>query len=420
VHLVVATVGTRGDVQPYVALGVGLARAGHRVTVATHEDFRELVTSRGLGFRAVGGSFKQLVESEDGRRWLDSSDRPLRYARTLKRLFVPLQQRWNEDLRDAVADADAVLFYGLATGALHAAQARGIPAIVLYPFPAVPSSELTPILFRSRPVLRGLANRLLWELAMWGFWQPFMALHQRWRERLGLPRVRERSVWKHVVVERIPTVHLYSEHLVPRPTDWPGWVHNAGFCFLDGDGWTPPAALAAFMAAGPPPVYVGFGSMTGRDPAELYAMAVDAVRRAGQRVVLVTGWGGGGLDAAHGGDDVFVADDVPHDWLFPRCRAVVHHGGIGTTAAGLRAGKPTLVTAFFGDQPYWGRTVFELGVGPRPILRRELSVDRLASAITELTGDEQLARNAERLGERLRGEDGVGRAVEIIERILAG
>ncbi len=163
-------------------------------------------------------------------------------------------------------------------------------------------------------------------------------------------------------------------------------------------------------------MYIGFGSMTGRDPAELARIALEGARAAGQRAILSTGWGGIGEVAA--GDDVHVLVEAPHDWLFPRVSAVVHHGGAGTTATGLRVGRPTVVCSFFGDQPYWGQRVARLGVGPKPIARGSLSAGRLADRIRSAVTDEGIRTRAAALGEKLRAEDGVARAVERVLRAI--
>jgi sterol 3beta-glucosyltransferase len=175
--------------------------------------------------------------------------------------------------------------------------------------------------------------------------------------------------------------------------------------------------LLAFLGAGPPPVYVGFGSMTGRSPEDLGRLAMEAVALAQQRAIIVTGWGG--VASAQHRDNVLFVDSVPHEWLFPRCSAVVHHGGAGTVTAGLAAGKPTLVTAFFGDQPYWGYRVEALGAGPAPILRRDLNAQRLADAMCKIVSKESYRSSAEKVAAALQAEDGVANAVEAIRAIVA-
>jgi sterol 3beta-glucosyltransferase len=208
-------------------------------------------------------------------------------------------------------------------------------------------------------------------------------------------------------------LQAFSRHVVPRPSDWPDSAVVTGYWFLDeGVDWTPPRELADFLDAGPPPVFVGFGSMAGRDPARTARTVLAAVARSGQRALIVSGWGGLRVDEPPPG--VFVAESVPYDWLLPRVAAVVHHGGAGTTAAGLRAGKPTVVCPFVADQPFWGARVAALGVGPRPIPQRRLGEAELAAAILEAVGDAGMRDRAERLGAQIRAEDGVAAAVEVI------
>jgi UDP:flavonoid glycosyltransferase YjiC (YdhE family) len=211
-----------------------------------------------------------------------------------------------------------------------------------------------------------------------------------------------------------PFLYGYSRHVVPRPPDWGPRNHVTGYWFLDRPAdWRPSSHLVDFLASGPAPVYVGFGSMRGQDAAELTEIVVEALLRARQRGMLFTGQAG--LGAGKLPDEIFAVEAIPHDWLFPRMAAVVHHGGAGTTAAGLRAGLPSVIVPFAWDQPFWGRRVWELGVGPRPIPRKRLSVERLADAITAAVSDKEMRRRAQVLGERIRQEDGVANAVEAFE-----
>jgi sterol 3beta-glucosyltransferase len=185
-----------------------------------------------------------------------------------------------------------------------------------------------------------------------------------------------------------------------------------GYWFLDDAGWVMPPSLRGFLEAGPPPVYVGFGSIPSMDPVRTTTMIVDALAVVGQRGILASGWGG--LAAAPLAEHVYVLDAAPHDRLFPHVAAVVHHGGAGTTAAGLRAGRPTVICPFFGDQPFWGWRIAELGVGPAPIAFKYLTAEKLAKAIRRAVTDPEMHRRAAELGSRIREENGVGRAVELI------
>jgi sterol 3beta-glucosyltransferase len=207
----------------------------------------------------------------------------------------------------------------------------------------------------------------------------------------------------------------YSPTVIPHPSDWPAHVHVTGYLFLDGQpDWQPSPELQAFLDAGDPPVSVGFGSMAGRNPEQLAGLVVDALARSGRRGILLTGWGG--LRAARVPENVFVVDAAPHSWLFPRMAAVVHHGGAGTTAEGLRAGVPNVIVPFVFDQPFWGARVQTLGLGPQPIPQKKLTADRLAQAIDSVVTDPGMRRRASSCGKAIRAEDGVGNAVAVIRR----
>jgi sterol 3beta-glucosyltransferase len=208
----------------------------------------------------------------------------------------------------------------------------------------------------------------------------------------------------------------YSPSVIPTPPHWDSHVHVTGYWFLDPPAdWAPPPALMAFLQAGPPPIYVGFGSMSNRNPGATAALVLEALARTRQRAVVLSGWSG--LRTTDLPGSVFMLDSIPFSWLFPRVAAVVHHGGAGTTAAGLRAGVPSIVIPFFGDQPYWGQRVAELGVGPEPIPRRNLTVERLAGAIQRAVTDQTMRQRAADLGARIQAEDGVARAVSIVQQI---
>jgi UDP:flavonoid glycosyltransferase YjiC (YdhE family) len=265
--------------------------------------------------------------------------------------------------------------------------------------PLVPFRSLGPLNRLTHGVMAGSGEALF--RRMIGEWR---------RGELGLPRRPVRALRPRA------TLYAYSPHAVPVPSDWPDNVAVTGYWFLDGDaGWVPDAALQAFLQSGEPPVYVGFGSMPGLDPQMLSKTVVAALQRAGRRGLLATGGGaiGGDLDAGH----VHFIEGAPHDRLFPLMSACVHHGGAGTTGASLRAGKPTVVCPFFGDQPFWARRVAELGVGPAPVGKRQLSVEWLCAAIERVTTDWSIKGRAERLGEAIRAEDGVGNAIGFLGRL---
>lgn len=211
----------------------------------------------------------------------------------------------------------------------------------------------------------------------------------------------------------ITKLYAYSEAVVPRPADWDESSVVTGYWFLDAPAnWQPDPQLVSFLQEGSTPVYIGFGSMFMGGGKQKTEIALQALRLTGQRGILATGWGG--LTGEITSRDIFVLDAVPHDWLFPKVAAIVHHGGAGTTGAALRAGKPQIICPFVGDQFFWGRRVADLGVAPSPIPQAKFSAEILADAIQSAVSDSNMRQRALSLGETIRAENGIERAVKHI------
>ncbi len=197
-----------------------------------------------------------------------------------------------------------------------------------------------------------------------------------------------------------------SPALIPKPKDWGPHISISGFYFLSlANNFTPEPDLAAFLEAGPPPVYIGFGSIVVDDPSAMTKLIFEAIRKTGQRALVSKGWGGFGTDSLGVPEGVFMLGNVPHDWLFKHVSCVVHHGGAGTTAAGIALGRPTVVVPFFGDQPFWGAMVAKAGAGPLPVHSKHLTADNLAAAILEALKPTTLER-AQELGDKIKTEQG--------------
>ncbi|MGK7927641.1 MAG: glycosyltransferase, partial [Spirulina sp.] len=213
-----------------------------------------------------------------------------------------------------------------------------------------------------------------------------------------------------------PTFAAYSPSVLPKPQDWSSNYHVPGYWFLEDEDWQPPSDLLDFLAAGKPPVYIGFGSMVSRHPEKLTATILEALQRTNQRGIIMRGWAG--LNPKENNDRIFVTDSIPHHWLFPKVAAVIYHGGAGTTAAALRAGVPLVPIPFGGDQHFWGDRMQKLGVAPSRIPHKKLTAEALASAIAKVTGDESIKNRARQLGGRIRAEDGIGNTLRLIDRYL--
>ncbi|MDQ7804461.1 glycosyltransferase [Amycolatopsis sp. A133] len=404
-QVVIIAPGSRGDVQPCVALGRGLAAGGDRVRVLAAPGFRALIETHGLGFAPLSADPSAILGSAAGQAW--TGGRRLTFLSGLREVLRPVLDRLLADVHTGAAGADLVLAPSLGFLGSHLGSHLGVPDAELHYQPSVPTRAF------AHPLLPGAAR-----LGPWGrhlsfgavdtlAWQMLRPEVDRWRvDTLGLPRAGRRGPRR-----RSPVLCGFSGAVVPRPPDWPARVHVTGYWFLDAAA-RPDPRLRDFLAAGPPPVYVGFGSMQPADAERTFGVVRAALRRAGLRGVLNSGATGGSSGAT--GDDLLIAGDVPHEWLFPRTAAVVHHGGAGTTAAALRAGVPSLVCPVFSDQPYWGERVARLSAGPKPLPLRELTAGALTARLRELTENPLFRRGAQYVGARLRAEDGVARACSIL------
>jgi len=417
-RITVLTVGSRGDVQPYVALSAGLQAAGYDVTLATHASFRETVEQRGLAFASIAMDPREVMRRREGREWMESGENPVRFIRELVRFIRPHLETHLAEVRAACAGADGVVFSPLAFAGWHAAEALDVPSLQAALQPATPTGAFPTLPLAGRWSLGGLGNRLTHIFYQQFAWQALRPVLNPWRrDVLGIPALPLSGPFRVMQRRHTPVLHGFSRHVLPRPRDWAEWIHVTGYWFLDRPSeWEPPSRVLDFLAAGPPPVYVGFGSMIPRDPAGTIDAVLAALRQAGVRGIVATGW----MGATHHDfpDDVLALDEIPHDWLLPRVAAVVHHGGAGTTGAAMRAGRPAVVVPFFADQPLWARCVERLGVGPRPVPLKRLTADRLAEAIHIAVTDEGIARHAADLGAKIREEDGVENAVAIVDRVV--
>jgi len=413
VRVAVLAIGSRGDVQPYVALGLGLRAAGHDVRLATHDGFRGMVEGHSLAFAPISGDPQALVASEAGVAWLESGRNPVAFVRRLAPFAREVGLRVARDVLAAAGDADAIVGSALALAGYHVAEARGVPFLGAFLQPLAPTAAFPTVL---TPVgdLGAAGNRLSARLVATAIELPFRGLVNRWRrDDLGLPPLRGVDFSARVARERVPTLYGFSPLVVPRPPDWPPQLHVCGWWSLPApQDWAPDDRLAAFLDAGPPPVFVGFGSMRPRDPARAAEVVVEALRRAGRRGIVAAGWaelGAAGREEL--GDDVLVVGEVPHDRLFPRCAAVVHHGGAGTTGTALRAGVPSFAVPFFADQFFWGARAARLGVGPSPLPAHGLEPACLSAAIRTAAVNAAMRDRARAVGRALAQEDGVAVAV---------
>ncbi|KLD71248.1 glycosyltransferase [Xanthomonas pisi] len=410
--VVIATLGTHGDVRPIIALGRGLQQRGYPVRVLTSTNFEALIRANGLEFFPLSGDHQKLLQGNPDVAEMRGGWRGI--WGTLRAQLLSWAREWAEQGRAACADAGLILGVGSASFLAHSlGQAYGVPVCFAQLQPLTASRHL-PLMVMPNVRLPGPVSVALHHAVRFAGWQLMRpALNDIVRPALGLPAY----PWHGPDRSALRVIYGYSAQLCPRPPDWPQSAQVCGFWQLPQPQWQPPAALQAFLQAGPPPLYIGFGSMTSRDAVQLTAMVKAAVRLTGQRALLASGWGGLETADTAAPDDAerfFHLEQAPHDWLFPRVTAAVHHGGAGTTGAALTAGIPSVVLPFGYDQPFWAHCLAQRGVAPPALARVGLQPETLADTIVQASAPSMRAA-ARALGQRIREEDGVRSAVDQLE-----
>jgi sterol 3beta-glucosyltransferase len=369
--------------------------------------------SHGLQYAYMNDDFVKLTESQEGQAAMEGGSKLALLKKVIPMLRSMLQDEWQaaQDFQP-----DALVYHPKSLGSYHIAEKLNIPFFMAFALPLYTPTREFPVPIMSGIKLGGAFNRFTYRLMAMAM-APYMGVINDFRvNMLGLAkRGRFASELVKPNGDPVPILYAYSSHVLPIPKDYPTHAHVTGYWFLDCEPtWQPSAELTRFIEAGDPPVYVGFGSMGGSKAQARAQIVIEALQKSSQRGLLASGWGG--LRAGDLPETIFMIDQAPHDWLFPRVAAVVHHGGAGTTGAGLRAGKPTVIVPFIVDQPFWGKVVHELGIGPKPIPQSKLTVDLLTDAICTAVTDKGMRQRAEEIGEQIRSENGVGNAVGIIRR----
>lgn len=411
-QIVMLIVGTRGDVQPFIAIGKRLQDYGHRVRLATHANFKEFVLTSGLEFFPLGGDPKVLAGyMVKNKGFLPSgpSEIPIQRNQMKEIVYSLLPACKDPDLDSGIPfKADAIIANPPAYGHTHVAEALKIPIHIFFTMPWTPTSEFPHPLSR---VKQPAGYRLSYQIVDSMIWLGIRDMVNDMRKKKLKLRPVTYLSGSQGSDSDIPHGYIWSPHLVPKPKDWGPKVDVVGFCFLDlASNYEPPQELVKWLEAGQKPIYIGFGSLPVQEPEKMTQIIVDALEETGQRGIINKGWGGLG-NLAQPKESIYLLDNCPHDWLFLQCKAVVHHGGAGTTAAGLKAACPTTIVPFFGDQPFWGERVHARGVGPSPIPVEEFSLHKLVDAIKFML-DPEVKELAVKLAKAMENEDGVTGAVK--------
>lgn len=423
-RITILALGSRGDVQPFVALALALRGRGHHVRIAAPQDYAPLIQEYGLPWHDLGGLIREQMDMHRVAAMLDGAGNPLRFALDTLPQIRPLVSRLLADADAAAHDADALVVstLGLYPG-LSVAEKRSAPLIVTHFHPLAETSAAQHVNFPAWPSplpLRSRYNRLTHFLGSHGLWQLLRGpLNRARRESLRLPPLSPLALVRRVQDALAQPLYGYSRQLAPLPEHAPADLPVTGFWLLPrSPNWQPDPVLLHFLSSGPPPLYIGFGSnLTGRTPDALTALYVAALERTGQRGILFAGWGDFGNITLP--PTVLRIADAPHDWLFPQVAAVIHHGGAGSTAAAVAAGVPSVAMPFLGDQFFWAQQLHRLGCGPPPLHRQSLTAGGLAHTMDDLLRNERYRTKAASLGAKIRAETGAERAADWIEQRIS-
>lgn len=416
--------GTRGDVQPYLAIAYALGQAGHEATLAAPAMFADMAKAYGVRFAPLSDDGVELHTRPDVHKVLTNSDRPEEEYRKIRQKIVEevmpglypriLRQYW-----EAAADGTDIIVYSpTSRQAIHQiAEKLGVPHVLATLYPHFVPSERYGNEVRTLAPQPGNLERHSKERR-----NPLPKLYadmiMEWRrDVLGLPP--REDVFDHRVGpdgNPTPVLHGFSPNFVEVASDWPEWVHTTGFWQVPRlSEWEPPKRLTRFLQDGEKPVVIGFSSHVGVNPEANGEIVLEAVRELGIRAIVVAGWGG--IAIKDPPQNMLIETEIPYDWLFPRVRAVVHTGGCGTHNAALVAGVPHATVPVHREGLMWSNHLHDLGLAPEPIMMRDLTAGKLAAAIREAVENRQYAVNAAALGEKIAAENGARGAATVLERV---
>ncbi|MEW5940999.1 MAG: glycosyltransferase [Chloroflexota bacterium] len=409
-NVTILAYGSRGDVQPYLALAVGLQKRGHCVKLAAPHRFADFVAGYNIPFAPLAGDPEEI-----SRRLNDAGNNAWKVVTGIRDYVNSIALEVSRGAFAACDDADLTVHSFLfTTGAHSLAYARNIPDVSIQTFPIfAPTQKYPPVALSSLPTGalsyfgHWLTTQVFWYGGNSGYYQKrkqhpdIFSFDLFWPFDDKPPR------------RATPLLFAVSPTVLPPAREWTHRARVTGYLFLDSPAdYQPPPELSRFLEAGPAPICVTFGSMLHRESKRIAETVLEAMRLVGRRAIILTGWDGWqGMTST---EDILFLEAAPHDWLLPRCKAVIHHGGAGTTAAGLRAGIPNIVIPFAGDQRFWGKRVEAIGAGPSPIPVKRFSAARLASALAGMEEEGRKGR-ARLIGQAMRAEDGVGEAIRVIE-----
>lgn len=407
----ILTVGTRGDVEPFIALSKELLLKGYEVQLVTHADFLSLANQYGVNIAPI-----RLSSKDFSAPLMNPPDMNLFTAvRIMRGLVEPLLESILPDMWKYAQNSDVIISSGTTLWGLDIAEKLQVPHVLVGLQPLFPTEEFPHVMMSDLPKWGGLINQLSYLYAGYSYWHMISRSINNWRvDYLELPKKIDRFIDPNVWQNQL---HLlaYSSQVIPQPSDWVGNIATTGYWRLHSDSFNNKRLSHFLESSREKPVYIGFGSMLHKDVKRVVSMVISALCQSKCRGIV--SFEEAHLQGIHLPENIINVRSVPHDWLFPQLAAAIHHGGAGTTAAALIAGIPSATIPFFTDQPFWGKRIYEIGAGLPPIRKENLSTSKLIQVIRELTS-QNLQMRAMQIGSQLRKENGVEKAARLISEYV--
>lgn len=416
-NITILSFGSRGDLQPFVALAHALIDEKHDVTIAGAHEYRAFIERQGLTFTSIGVTISDLIKKSINRQYGPKKKKLPIYTKKEIQEITEEYYTWLDNSYKACAGSDLIIFSGLSLSySKHIADALKVPIIRAHLSPMVQSNYYTCPGFPDIPLGKAY-NRFTFKAMEHIIWGASGKGVNKWRKEYNLSPITAKEYFDYMHKAQIPTICAFSPSIFPKPKDWGQHIEITGYWFHDEERiWKPRQDLLNFLDAGEKPVYIGFGSMHSGKNDSTREMILEALRQTKSRAILAGGWDD--YEEVKKTKDYFVINEAPHNWLFPKMKAVVHHGGAGTTAAGLRAGTPAVIVPLIADQPFWSKKANNLGAAVKPLPFGKLNVKRLSKRLQEISASARILETTTDISKKIQEENGIQNALNFIKQVI--
>jgi len=414
--IIILTSGSRGDVQPYIALAKGIQNKGYNVKLVANSNFKDFVEDNNIKFCPVNLDIKELVESEEGIKLIESRN-VVNFLLKFLDLFKKSLVQFFDEILEYCNDSDLIIHSPTAFVASYIAVKMNIPSIGAYLQPFSKTKEFPNFAFPQNISYLPFYNELshyLFDFLSWQMIRPSVNYITNQRLKIGkLPFFFISSKFQEK--NNFPIIYGYSSHIIPKPKDWRESLNITGYWFLENNNYIPPKELENFLNTDKKIIYIGFGSMSNRNSEEVAKIIENTINKLNIKAVVLSGWKG--INKIEN-ENIYMTDYIDHNWLFPKISACVHHSGAGTTSACLKSATPQIPIPFFADQPFWANRVYSLGLASKPIKRKNLNEENLFFSVKSILEDKEISKRAKEISKKISQENGIENALKSIDNIL--